>query len=345
MINHSTATIESLYIHFTGNLDQENIYTDHPVYVDESMHSPLLKYFFDPFKEPVFHQFGFAGEDVTMNPMYQWCDRLFHEEGTLKEISQAITKYLHQNSKHPNIKAGDLFVTKVNDVLIEDELVEAICIIKSENKNRFIKLDRQNRQYGLELQEGISLTKLDKACIIFNTEKAQGFKICVLDYANKSKEAQFWVEDFLRLKVMHNDYVDTQQVIKATKQFIEDRVKPLYEIDKADEAHLLKNTLSYLKNNESYDAISFEEEVFQDENLIKDFKEYKQDYQAENKVKLNDSFDIDNTAVKKQSKIFKSVLKLDKNFHVYIHGDRSMIERGTDPDGRRYYKLYYNEEK
>jgi len=37
-------------------------------------------------------------------------------------------------------------------------------------------------------------------------------------------------------------------------------------------------------------------------------------------------------------------LKLDGNFHVYIHGNKDMIERGVDDDGRKYYKLYYEEE-
>jgi hypothetical protein len=49
-------------------------------------------------------------------------------------------------------------------------------------------------------------------------------------------------------------------------------------------------------------------------------------------------------AVKKQERIFKSVLKLDKNFHIYIHGDRELIEQGMDADGRKFYKIYFEEE-
>jgi len=49
--------------------------------------------------------------------------------------------------------------------------------------------------------------------------------------------------------------------------------------------------------------------------------------------------------VQKQQKLFKSVLKLDKNFHVYIHGRRDLIERGYDEAvGKKFYKLYYDEE-
>jgi hypothetical protein len=49
--------------------------------------------------------------------------------------------------------------------------------------------------------------------------------------------------------------------------------------------------------------------------------------------------------VKKQAKIYKSILKLDKNFHIYIHGNREMITKGTDPDGRKFYKIYFENEE
>ncbi|MBK6777842.1 MAG: hypothetical protein IPG74_19090 [Flavobacteriales bacterium] len=48
--------------------------------------------------------------------------------------------------------------------------------------------------------------------------------------------------------------------------------------------------------------------------------------------------------MKRQARIFKSVLKLDKNFHIYIHGDRNRIEQGVDEQGRKFYKIYYDKE-
>lgn len=54
--------------------------------------------------------------------------------------------------------------------------------------------------------------------------------------------------------------------------------------------------------------------------------------------------DISPQAVKKQARIFKSVLKLDKNFHIYIHGNRELIQQGTEKDGRKYYKIYFENE-
>ena len=38
------------------------------------------------------------------------------------------------------------------------------------------------------------------------------------------------------------------------------------------------------------------------------------------------------------------VIKLDKNFHLYVHGSRELIEQGIDEEGRKFYKIYYTEE-
>jgi len=38
----------------------------------------------------------------------------------------------------------------------------------------------------------------------------------------------------------------------------------------------------------------------------------------------------------------KRVLRLDRNFHVYIHGDLSNFEMSEDGKGK-FIKLYYNE--
>jgi len=53
---------------------------------------------------------------------------------------------------------------------------------------------------------------------------------------------------------------------------------------------------------------------------------------------------ISESAVKKQARSIKSIIKLDKNFHIYVHGHRKLIEQGVDEQGRKFYKISYNEE-
>ena len=76
------------------------------------------------------------------------------------------------------------------------------------------------------------------------------------------------------------------------------------------------------------------------------FQRFEDDFAVTNDLEFPEQFGISTKAVKKQAKVFKSVLKLDKNFHVYIHGDKSLIEKGFDEKtGKNFYKIYFDEEE
>jgi hypothetical protein len=102
--------------------------------------------------------------------------------------------------------------------------------------------------------------------------------------------------------------------------------------------------MNYFKENTTFDKNDFEEKVFEGAGIIESFRNYENNFKEENEVVFEDNFEISTQAVKKQARKFKSVLKLDKNFHIYIHGDRDLIEQGIDEKGRKFYKIYYEEE-
>jgi hypothetical protein len=60
-------------------------------------------------------------------------------------------------------------------------------------------------------------------------------------------------------------------------------------------------------------------------------------------INIAEEFPISPAAVKKTQRHFKSIIKLDKNFHIYIHGDRKMLEQGQDEKGK-FYMLYFDKE-
>ena len=63
-------------------------------------------------------------------------------------------------------------------------------------------------------------------------------------------------------------------------------------------------------------------------------------------VILPEQFSISESAVKKSSRSMKSVIKLDKNFHIYVHGGEGLIKKGYDPEtGMAFYQLYFKEEE
>ena len=102
--------------------------------------------------------------------------------------------------------------------------------------------------------------------------------------------------------------------------------------------------MDYFKTNTDFVQNDFEETVFENDDIRKAFQEYNTEIRTTNDLDDVTSFEISEQAVKKQARAFKSVLKLDKNFHVYIHGDKSLIEKGREDDGRKFYKIYFEEE-
>ncbi len=79
--------------------------------------------------------------------------------------------------------------------------------------------------------------------------------------------------------------------------------------------------------------------------MVTQFRKFGQNYEELHNLDIAEEFEISAPAVKKQARIFKSVLKLDRNFHIYIHGDRDLIEKGVDPSsGKKFYKIYFDHE-
>jgi hypothetical protein len=104
--------------------------------------------------------------------------------------------------------------------------------------------------------------------------------------------------------------------------------------------------MKFLNEKESFDINDFENEVIEQPEVKDSFKNYRQKYEEEKQVKINDDFEVSLPAVKKHQKAFKSVIKLDKNFHVYVHGNRQRIVKGYDENtGLHYYQLFFEEEK
>src|SRR5690606_5712311 len=118
-----------------------------------------------------------------------------------------------------------------------------------------------------------------------------------------------------------------------------------FELEKADKIDLLNRSMDYFKTKETFDQQEFEEEVIGNPDAVSLFKSYQHDFEEEFETPLHGSFDIDSSAVKKMATSYKSIIKLDKNAHIYIHGKRELVERGYDEEkGLNYYKLYFENE-
>jgi len=337
--------LKDLSIHLVGNksLDQDLVLSQQSILLDEEMNSLLDFYFLKPFQQSEYYRFDHHS-DVALNEVFQYVSNIFDNPENLHEQSVSLAKHLYECSTHPNIKAGEFYVVYFSDCVLEDEVTDAIGLFKTENKDTFLQVKEQNLAFAITSQEGIHINKLDKGCLIYNSNKENGYLLSIVDNTNKGNDAQFWKDDFLNIIQVQNIYTHTQEMMQMAKKFVVDQLPQEYEISKADQIDLLNKSVDYFKQRETFDKVEFEQEVFAPAGVVQSFREYDQQYTEKHELEIEDQFVLSPQAVKKQARIFKSVLKLDKNFHIYIHGKRDWIEKGVDEDGRKFYKIFYENE-
>lgn len=350
MISYFDATLAKISVHRVGNKALNEFYSlseDTLQIEDETLRRLLMQYFLSPF-EKSFEVFRFthSSDDLELNELFHFSSEIFNDSQVFHEHSGQITKHLFNISNHPKIKSGELYVATFKDIQLEGELVDAIGIFKSETKESYLKVKPEAGGFAISYEEeAINITKLDKGCLILNTEKEEGYKIIVIDQTNRT-DAAYWKDEFLQLKIRNDNFNKTNTTLGVCKEFITNKIDNEFDISKADKIDLLNKSMKYFKEKDSFDIDEFSEEVIGNPKAIASFKNFSKVYNDEFDAGLDQPFDISNAAVKKQAKIFKSILKLDKNFHIYIHGNKELIEKGFDEDkSMSYYKVYFREEQ
>lgn len=346
-IDFSQTQITKLAIHRVGNKSNDEGYflskqvTD---IRDTEAHRLLIQFFTGVFKNPEFFQFTHPTQ-MEQNDVYQITQQAFSNKPDFLNLSGDVAKLLYSKSTHPQVKGGELYVVLFQDILLENEMVNAIGIFKSESKTPFMRVLHKGEAYDYEFDQGIDLHAIDKACIVLNTKEEDGYRACLNDRQNKGEEALYWKHEFLGLKPSADDYHKTKQFMSLAKSYIKDRLPQEFEVEKTDQIEMMNKSAEFFKKHEQFDYQSFSREVIQEPHIMQSFSRFKEEFEERNEFEIGDGFNINTSAVKSQSRFFKSVLKLDRNFHVYVHGNKEMIEKGYDEERNlNYYKLFYREE-
>lgn len=338
MIDYKGASVKEL---FFQKIEEEA--TDYHLIQNEfspSEEEMLKNIFLKPFTG-VTNTYQFTHSvDLELNVLFKLSQEI-KSSGEIGETYEGIISHLRTSSRHPNIKEGELFIIRFSDIFMNNETIDGLGIFKVEKKDPFIETPDWTKEPTLLFKEGIGEKKLDKASLILFDEDP----FTILAYDNNNSEAVYWKNDFINLDFKKDHVNNTNHFLDLTKSYITKQMPEEFEVSKTDQIDLLNKSIKYFKEAENFDKGEFELSVFgQEEEAIQSFRNFDREYQDEMELDLDDNFKIAVQSVKKQARVFKSVLKLDKNFHVYIHGDRELIERGTDSDGRKYYKIYYENE-
>ena len=261
------------------------------------------------------------------------------------EQSVNIARHLFETSLHPKIKPGELYIARFSAILDDDQQLEAIGLFKAETRSLFADLVPGDDDLDLQLREGVEMARMDKGCLILNRSVEKGFELLIYDSNGKGEEAQYWKDKFLTVMIQQNEYLRTQEFLTLTKNFVTTKMPDEFEVSKTEQIDILNRSMDYFKTHGNFQREEFETEVLHHEELIQSFRKFDEAHRRDNELDPVGEFEISPQAVKKQARVFKSVIKLDRNFHIYVHGDRELIEKGYDEAlQKHYYKIYFDVE-
>lgn len=347
MLDFSAAQITRMVIHFVGNKAKEEgviLSENHlrPLAVEEE--ELFLRYFLKPFEAEEYHAFHHHTK-LEMNEAFSYLQHVFETPTEFLPSSNDLARHLHECTDHPRINGGEFYMVHFADIAVDGEAVEAIGLFKSERKNFFLNVEPGTETFAINFEEGIDIRKLDKGCLILNQHREDGFKVLIHDALAKGEEAQYWKEDFLNVQPIASEYAQTKNYMNMCKSFVTEQLPEEFQVDRATQIDLLNRSSEYFKGHDDVSTQEFTQEVFEQPEVIDSFNQYREQYSQTHGIEIEDEFQSSPQAYKHNKKFFKSVLKLDKNFHIYVHGNRENIESGYDAErGMKFYKVFYNEE-
>ena len=345
MIYCEKSALKYVIVHIVGNksFNENVIYSASETILDEDLVGVLNMYYLQSFKTEEYYQL-YHESDLVLNEVYTYVSKIFDEPKQLYEQSVNLAKHLYEQSTHPRIKGGEFYTVYFKDCIFDGETLDAVGLFKSENKETFLKVLRENGSFNLVSDKGINIKKLDKGCLIFNKDRENGYVVAVVDNTNKDVEAQYWIDDFLHVRQRKDEYANTQNFMALAKNFVIKELPKEFEVSKADQIDLLNKSLHFFKEKETFNINDFSHEVIAQPEVIERFHQYKQEYEDQSDIVIDNQFQISESACKKQQRSYKRVINLDKKIQIVIAGNRQNIEQGKDDRGK-FYKVYYTDEE
>ncbi len=343
MIHFNNTDIKNIALHKVGNKynDEPLVLSKTFIETDDLTKEILSKYFLSRFNFSALHVFSHQ-VDIKYNEVYDIVDKIFSKGFITISDTENLAKHLYEQSVHPKIKGGEFYIVYFDDCIVDGKKTSAIGLFKSENKDIFLKIYPKEEGFEIESDTGININKLDKGCLIFNIEKENGYVVAIVDNTNKGTEAKYWADDFLHVRPRKDSFNQTQNMLSLCKNFVSQMPS---ENGKMEKATFMNRSMEALKED-SVNFDNFAEQVFETPNLVSEFKHYKETYQKERNIEIDDTFETEPTAIKRRAMGSMTTIKLDKNFDINIHGGEQYIVRGYDEArGMHYYQLFFKEER
>jgi hypothetical protein len=212
--------VSHMIVHYVGNKNREEGVSFSEKELDYSEVSSdlatMLAKSFDT-KEP--YHFFFESS-LNLNPIYTFVKTIFEDATRFQEQSVFIAKILYEKSTHPMTKPGELSVIYLSDCNLDGKQLDAIAILKTENKQTAIEYVHTENGYEIKKSEVISLSKVEKGCIVFNVKCETGYTVFSVDKKANGIQSKYWKEEFLHIQSDETSYSQTKKLLNSCKTFI-----------------------------------------------------------------------------------------------------------------------------
>ena len=346
-IRFNSAAATGIVLAKVGNPQRdEPLQTSREVFkVSEEDREALTALFLKPFKNLLAHRFHHHSS-LDQHEINNCATAIFASPNGLLEKGCDIAKRLYSKSNHPNIKSGDLCIALIDDIEVNNEMAQALCILKSESVVPFLSISTEDGDLRLSTEQGINPEKIDKGCLILDFWSKKGYYVLTFD--RSGAESRFWVKEFLGLQAVPDSAFLTNTYADMAVSFVEKSQPADDDTPPWDVCTAAQDAITFFDEREHFDLQEFEEKVLKTPDAVARFAEHRSRVEEEQGQPLESSFEISAKDLKKAKKRIGAVLKLDTGVEIHVKSTfatANVIERGFDDDkGMKFIKVYYNED-
>ncbi|MGJ8695620.1 MAG: hypothetical protein ACSHYF_04835 [Verrucomicrobiaceae bacterium] len=353
-LDFENATIAGLVLAKVGNPSRnEPLQTSKQLFhVEEDDQATLCSIFLRPFKSFSLIGQKFHHHSSLSNHEVNGCvETIFEDSETLLAKGCELAGRLHSKSNHPNIKSGDLCISRIEGIQVGEDVVQGLCLLKSESVTPFLSISALDGDLQLNTEHGINPEKIDKGCLIIDHFQRKGFYVLTFDRG--SSESRFWVRDFLSVIPIPDSALLSKKVAEMAVTAISESTPAREEGDSSPPWKIndaAKEALSYFDDKEHFSMQEFEEKALRTDAARERFAEQRKQLEEDSGMTIDEGFDISKKDVSKARKLMKSVMKFDTGVELrlkpkVVDKPDEILEKGYDEEKKmQFIKVYFNKE-
>jgi hypothetical protein len=338
MKNIARSIISKICIHKVGTgINELDLRHDPIELLEDEENIQLTSDFLRGFNMEAIYQFSEGGNPDDIKKLV---NEYFAHSKDFQTLSEDLAHEWVNITSSPT-DSGELIVCQFEHLSISKEESPGIGIFFVRSKEKFLQINRNQNQVHIKIGEGVNVKKITECVLMLPGKNNNPVQLFFKENTYEFR-SHFFVNQFIKATPVHNNYYNTSNHINLLKAYVDEEMTgedPLKKIEK------LNRSKEYFRNHDVYNQKDYGSTIFEEPEHIALFEKFRDKYAMDKNIYIADEFEISPHALNRNMRRIRSVIKLDKNFHIYVHGDRKQIIRGYDPArGKHFYQLFFDEE-